>query len=29
MTREDAVSLQKKARAGGLSRDVFVHNYVD
>jgi len=29
MTRENAVSLQKKARAEGLSRDVFVHNYVD
>ncbi|MGD0772247.1 MAG: SPOR domain-containing protein [Candidatus Solibacter sp.] len=29
MTRQDAVSLQKKARAQGLSRDVFVHNYVD
>ena len=29
MTRENALSLQKKARAAGLSRDVFVHNYVD
>jgi hypothetical protein len=28
MTRQDSLRLQKKARAQGLARDVFVHNYV-
>lgn len=28
MTRPDAVRLQKKARAEGLGRDVYVHNYL-
>ena len=29
MRREDAVRLQKKARAAGLARDVYVHNFLD
>jgi hypothetical protein len=28
MTHQDALRLLKKARAQGLARDVFVHNYV-
>ena len=29
MTREQAVRLQKKALAERISRDVFVHNYIE
>ena len=29
MSREDAVRLQKKARAEGVARDVYVQNYLD
>jgi hypothetical protein len=29
MTREDAVRLQKKARATGLAPDVYVQNYLE
>ncbi len=29
MTRENAVRLQKRARAAGVARDVYVHNFLD
>jgi hypothetical protein len=29
MTREDALRRQKKARAEGLARDVYVQNYLE
>jgi hypothetical protein len=29
MSHEDAVRLQKKARAGGLARDVYIQNYLE